>query len=178
MGMFTYVLAFLVAIMAIPVWILVPPLRMPLNWTAFTLVVLTLLVHTVALGLRIYISGRPPVTNLYSSAIFIGWAGVLFGAGARADLPAGHWATSLRRSPGFATLFIAYLLAQDGDTIAALQAVLDTQFWLATHVVCITLGYATTFRRGLLRPCLYVICGLYDAARCDSSGWRKDAGHG
>ena len=24
------------------------------------------------------ISGRPPVTNLYSSAIFIGWAGVFF----------------------------------------------------------------------------------------------------
>ena len=27
---------------------------------------------------RIYISGRPPVTNLYSSAVFIGWACVLF----------------------------------------------------------------------------------------------------
>ena len=31
-----------------------------------------------------------------------------------------------------------------------LQAVLDTQFWLATHVVCVTLGYATTFVAGLL----------------------------
>ncbi|MCE9529015.1 MAG: cytochrome c biogenesis protein ResB, partial [Planctomycetales bacterium] len=76
MGMFTYVLAFLVAVIAIPVWILVPPLRKPLNWTSFTLVLLTLMVHTLALGLRIYISGRPPVTTLYSSAIFIGWAGV------------------------------------------------------------------------------------------------------
>ena len=27
---------------------------------------------------------------------------------------------------------------------------LDTQFWLATHVVCVTLGYATTFVAGLL----------------------------
>jgi ABC-type transport system involved in cytochrome c biogenesis permease subunit len=77
--MFTYVLAFLVAVMAIPVWILLPTLRKPLNWTAFTLIVLTLLVHTTALILRIYISGRPPVTTLYSSAIFIGWAGVIFG---------------------------------------------------------------------------------------------------
>ena len=39
----------------------------------------TAVVHTLALVARIYISGRPPVTNLYSSAVFIGWAGVLFG---------------------------------------------------------------------------------------------------
>ncbi len=31
-----------------------------------------------------------------------------------------------------------------------LQAVLDTQFWLATHVVCVTLGYAATYVCGLL----------------------------
>ncbi|HET6424431.1 MAG TPA: cytochrome c biogenesis protein ResB, partial [Planctomycetaceae bacterium] len=31
------------------------------------------LLHCFALGSRIYISGRPPVTNLYSSAVFIGW---------------------------------------------------------------------------------------------------------
>ena len=50
---------------------------------------------------------------------------------------------------GFATLLIANFLAglTDGDTLGVLQAVLDTQFWLATHVVCITLGYATTYHR-------------------------------
>ena len=31
-----------------------------------------------------------------------------------------------------------------------MQAVLDTNFWLATHVVCITLGYATTLLAGML----------------------------
>jgi ABC-type transport system involved in cytochrome c biogenesis permease subunit len=31
-----------------------------------------------------------------------------------------------------------------------MQAVLDTQFWLATHVVCITVGYGTTFVAGML----------------------------
>ena len=31
-----------------------------------------------------------------------------------------------------------------------LQAVLDTQFWLATHVTTITLGYSTTFVAGLV----------------------------
>lgn len=147
MGMFTYVLAFLVAVMAIPVWILIPPLRKPLNWTAFTLVVLTLLVHTLALVLRIYISGRPPVTTLYSSAIFIGWAGVIFGVVIELIFRLGV-GNILAGVSGFATLFIAYLLAQDGETMPQLAAVLDTQFWLATHVVCITLGYAATFIAG------------------------------
>src|SRR6185436_4576148 len=62
MGMFPYALAFLIAVVSIPVWILVPQLRKPLNWSAFTLVVLTLAIHTLALIARIYISGRPPVT--------------------------------------------------------------------------------------------------------------------
>jgi ABC-type transport system involved in cytochrome c biogenesis permease subunit len=51
---------------------------------------------------------------------------------------------------GFTTLIIAYFLGMGGDTIGVMQAVLDTQFWLATHVVCITLGYTATFVAGLL----------------------------
>jgi ABC-type transport system involved in cytochrome c biogenesis permease subunit len=38
----------------------------------------------------------------------------------------------------------------DGDTFTVMVAVLDTQFWLATHVVCISIGYAATFAAGLL----------------------------
>ena len=54
-------------------------LERPLNRAAFWLIAFTFLVHTFALVSRIYISGRPPVTNLYSSAIFVGWAAVLVG---------------------------------------------------------------------------------------------------
>ena len=50
-----------------------------LNRTAFWVLVLTLAVHTLGLVSRIYISGRPPVTNLYSATVFIGWAGMIFG---------------------------------------------------------------------------------------------------
>jgi len=37
-----------------------------------------------------------------------------------------------------------------------LQAVLDTQFWLSTHVVTVTLGYGATFLAGLLGTCAIV----------------------
>src|SRR5262249_52305636 len=56
-----------------------PTWTLSANRSAFWLLVFALCVHTFALGSRIFISGRPPVTNLYSSAIFIGWAGVALG---------------------------------------------------------------------------------------------------
>ena len=40
-----------------------------------------------------------------------------------------------------------------------LRAVLDTNFWLATHVVVVTLGYASTFVAGLL-AIVYIFIGL------------------
>ena len=54
--------------------------RVTINRIAFWLIAGTFLVHTLALIARIYISGRPPVTNLYSSAVFIGWGVVVTGA--------------------------------------------------------------------------------------------------
>src|SRR3712207_7344439 len=44
--------------------------------TAFMLMALGFLIHTINLIFRMYLHGRPPVTNLYSSAIFVGWGSV------------------------------------------------------------------------------------------------------
>ncbi len=61
---------------------------------------------------------------------------------------------------GAATVKIAHHLSTDGnDTLGMLQAVLDTNFWLASHVTTISLGYAATFLAGLL-GIAYVAWGL------------------
>ncbi|MEM8947625.1 MAG: cytochrome c biogenesis protein CcsA [Planctomycetota bacterium] len=120
-----------------------------LNRSANWILWFTFALHTYALVCRIYISGRPPVTNLYSSAVFIGWAAVAFALVFEKIYRFGV-GNLLAAMIGFPTLFIAYGLAGDGDTFEVLQAVLDTQFWLATHVVCITLGYSTTLLAGFL----------------------------
>jgi ABC-type transport system involved in cytochrome c biogenesis permease subunit len=150
-GMFLYVLAYTVALLGCLFR------YRPLNWAAFTLILLTFLFHTVALAARIYISGRPPVTNLYSSAVFIGWGAVFLGLVIEAIFRVGI-GNIVGAAAGFATLLIAYFLASGGDTITVLQAVLDTQFWLATHVVCISFGYLATFVAGLC-GLLYVVFG-------------------
>ncbi|MFO0976553.1 MAG: cytochrome c biogenesis protein CcsA [Planctomycetaceae bacterium] len=129
-------------------WLL--PLNGSLRRTSFFLMAFGFLLHTGALGLRMWISGRPPVTNLYSSAIFIGWAVVFMAMVVEVILKNGI-GNLVGAASGAGTLMIAHYLARtNDDTLGVMQAVLDTAFWLATHVVCITLGYAATFLAGFL----------------------------
>jgi ABC-type transport system involved in cytochrome c biogenesis permease subunit len=120
--------------------------------------VATLLLHTFALAARMYLTGRPPVVNLYSSAVFIGWACVLAGLGLESlhRLGIGNLVAAVS---GGLTLMVAYGL-DSGDTMHVLQAVLDTQFWLSTHVVTVTLGYGATFLAGMLGTCS-IVHGLW-----------------
>src|SRR5204863_6197719 len=63
---------------------------------------------------------------------------------------------------GALSLVVAHFLALDtptGDTLQMLQAVLDTNFWLATHVTTVNLGYAATFAAGLF-GLAYVVLGM------------------
>jgi ABC-type transport system involved in cytochrome c biogenesis permease subunit len=149
---FSYLFAFIFAVIGLLGW------SRPLNRTAFLIILATFCVHTFALVARIYISGRPPVTNLYSSAVFIGWGCVVLGMVFESIYRLGI-GNIIGAALGAITLGISHLLAGDGDTFKVLQAVLDTQFWLATHVVCITLGYSTTFLAGAL-GLYYVLAGF------------------
>jgi cytochrome c biogenesis factor len=57
-------------------------------------------------------------------------------------------------------LIIAHHLAGSGDTLEMLQAVLDTNIWLATHVVAITTGYSAMFLAGML-AIIYIVRGVF-----------------
>ena len=148
-----YVLGFVLAVLG---WLFAPNV---FQRSAFWTLLAVFAIHTAALIGRIYISGRPPVTNLYSSAIFIGWAVVLGSLilEMTSRLGLGNVVAAMS---GFLTLRIADGLASDGDTFVVLEAVLDTQFWLATHVVCITLGYAATYLAGMFGV-LYLFGGIF-----------------
>jgi len=158
-SMIIYIFALLLAGGALLTFSVVPNLSETLRRSAFYLVILAWCFHTFGLVFRMALEGRPPVTNLYSSAIFIGWATVVLGLvleriyRASIGIVVGSVA-------GFVTLLIAHNLALGGDTMEMLRAVLDTNFWLATHVVVVTLGYASTFVAGLL-AILYIFLGLF-----------------
>lgn len=118
--------------------------------------------HTVALLIRMVIDGRPPVTNLYSSAVFVGWVSVGIGLVV--------WHRYRRRIGlltgsiiGFLTLLVAHGLGSLGETMMPMQAVLDSNFWLSTHVVTITLGYGATLFAGTI-GCFHILQGIFGTA--------------
>ncbi len=139
----------------------------PLNRAAFWLIAVTFVVHTAGLVARMYISGRPPITNLYATAIYIGWAAVLAGLILESVYRIG-FGNVMAAVAGFASLLVADKLAlltseSHGDTIGVIQAVLDTQFWLATHVTCVVTGYTATYVAGLLGM-IYVVRGVFTSS--------------
>ena len=152
-SMYLYVLAFLLACGSWLGW------ARPLNRTAFYLLLLSLAVHTFGLAARMYLQERPPVTNLYSSAIFIGWGAVIVSLILERIFRDGIGA-ACAGAIGFITLIIAHHLAGSGDTLEMLQAVLDTNIWLATHVVAITTGYSAMFLAGMLAM-IYIVRGVF-----------------
>jgi ABC-type transport system involved in cytochrome c biogenesis permease subunit len=105
------------------------------------------LLHSAGLLARMALEGRPPVTNLYSSAVFIGWGAILLSVVVEL-MYRNAVGTVVAAIVGFATLLVAHHLSLSGDTLEMMRAVLDSNFWLATHVVVITLGYAATFLAG------------------------------
>ena len=151
-AMVLYLIVFLFALVS---WLKWPK---TLGKTAVILLLFAFFLHTAGLATRMYLQGRPPVTNLYSSAIFVGWGAVLLCIFLERFYRNGIGCVCAS-AIGFVTLLIAQNLQLDGDTLEMLRAVLDTNVWLATHVVMVTLGYSATFLAGIL-GIIYIFRGL------------------
>ena len=142
----------------------------PLRRSAYALAGLVWVLLTAGIVTRMWLEGRPPVTNLYSTAPFIGWAALTL-----CLILEGFFKNSIATVAGavlsVATLIIAHHLSLSGDTLEMMRAVLDSNFWLATHVVVINIGYAATALAGFL-AIIYIVRGVFtttlDKATADS----------
>lgn len=98
-------------------------------------------IQFTGLLLRSYIMGRPPTGTLYETFLFSSLIVILFGCAvyyhSRNRLFLGGAVVS-----ALIILFVSRFFVQ-GDSLNVLVAVLNTNFWLATHVTCIIIGYAT-----------------------------------
>lgn len=148
-----YVLVFLLCVFS---WLWA---RDTLNRCAFFVLMAALLFHTFGIYSRVMIQGYAPVTNLYSSAVFVGWGAVILAAILEKIYKNGIGNASAALI-GFATLIIAHHLSLGGDTMEMMQAVLDSNFWLSTHVVTVTIGYSGTFLAGII-GIFYILRGLF-----------------
>jgi ABC-type transport system involved in cytochrome c biogenesis permease subunit len=142
-GAVLYVFAFLCACLS---WIFWGP---ELRRAALGLICFGFALQLLGLVARVYLTGYWVVTSLYSSALFVGFVGVLAGLVIEILFKRGIGA-AVASAVGFVTLVIAHNLPFSGDDLARPQAVLATNLWLSTHVTCITMGYAAMFVTGAI----------------------------
>jgi ABC-type transport system involved in cytochrome c biogenesis permease subunit len=112
-----------------------------------------LAVHVAGIVARIIVMQRPPVTSLYETFPFVAAVALLSALFMER-------VNARRKSPGMALLcasllgvillHIAARYAAEGDTMRMLVAVLDSNFWLSTHVITITIGYSACLLSGAI----------------------------
>jgi len=120
-----------------------------LKRASYALLILGFLFHAYGIYLRMHIMGRPPVSTLYESVIFVAFIVILFAIileyFRRDGLGIFVGAVS-----GSIFHYIGFSYASDGDTLGMLVAVLNSNFWLATHVTTITMGYGASLVAGFI----------------------------
>ncbi len=116
---------------------------------AYVIIFVNAAIHGMGILMRMMILLRPPVSTLYESMIFVSFVSACFGLWLEHKKKGGE---SLLISGVIASLLIAAanVFAADSDTLEVLVAVLNTNFWLGTHVVCITTGYASSLIAGAI----------------------------
>lgn len=120
-----------------------------LGKVAFVSVIVGFILLTAGIVARMIIMSRPPVSTLYESILFVNWVATLSGLILelkRKDLIPLLTVTII----GCLSHFVGFRYALEGDTLPSLVAVLNSNFWLATHVVTITIGYGCTLLTGTI----------------------------
>lgn len=116
-------------------------LRSRISFIALGLFASGFAIHTLGFILRCQIAGRPPVTNMYESIIWVAWAVAFFSmvlglAHRRSTFPmAAAWVASFTLLVGES--FPAVL----DPSLSTLVPVLRNNYWLTVHVLTITLSY-------------------------------------
>jgi ABC-type transport system involved in cytochrome c biogenesis permease subunit len=159
-----YVLSFVLVAFT---WLL--PGNRTLHWAAFTAVLVPTVLLVIGITLRCIIRSRPPVSTLYETLLFITAVAVLVALILEVINRRGV-AMAMGSFLGMVGMFLAFRYeAKEGvDTMPQLVAVLDTNFWLATHVTTVTMGYAAGLLAGALAH-LYIFGRLFRYKEGDKS---------
>ena len=118
--------------------------------TALWALSLGAVIHACGIMMRVYILSRPPVGTLYESLLFVSLICVIVGTflfWKRREVLTGLTAAF----SGVLILCVSlYFGARSGDSLSMLVAVLNTNFWLATHVLIVTSGYGLSIIAAML----------------------------
>jgi ABC-type transport system involved in cytochrome c biogenesis permease subunit len=112
------------------------------KWIGVSLALLGLLLHGSGITLRCLIAGRPPVTNMYESIIWVSFAVLFFGMIFFARYRTLVYLLAALPASLLALLLVHQMPIAMPSSIDPLVPVLRDNFWLTIHVLTITLGYS------------------------------------
>ncbi|BAO56275.1 cytochrome c biogenesis protein CcsA [Nonlabens marinus] len=117
------------------------------------------LVHTIALGVRWYLSGHAPWSDAYESLIYVAWATMAFG------LMFGRKSEMTIASTAFVVAIILWVAQLNwlDPSIANLQPVLDS-YWLMIHVAVIVGSYGP-FALGMILGIVSMILMIFSTEK-------------
>lgn len=104
-----------------------------------------LFLHTIGFFIRMYLTGRAPVSNMYETVVWVGWGSVVFSMIIEKVY---RWKFIL--AAGSAVGAFCLIVADSAPAVLdpglqPLEPVLRSNFWLTTHVLIITISYAAFF---------------------------------
>ncbi len=154
-----YLLGFLIALVG-----LLAPQTGWSRWSArvaWVTLILAVGYNTWGIVERCIINDRPPIATLYETIIFIAGCIALVGLFIERVTRQGIGLVVAGFTGALGMFLANRFMALDGqDTMPTLEAVLITNFWLATHVTCINIGYAGAML-GSVVSMVYVIQRLF-----------------
>lgn len=116
-----------------------------LTQAAWALAVLAFAIHTYGFGLRVYLTGRPPVSNMYESVIWVSWGTMLFAFFF-------EWKQKVKfiLLSGAVVATLCNIVADSvphvlDASLQPLEPVLRSNLWLTVHVLTITISYSAFF---------------------------------
>jgi cytochrome c-type biogenesis protein CcsB len=139
------------------------------RYAGVALALAAIALHATGIVLRCMIGGRPPVTNMYESIIWVSFAVSVFGMIFFLRYRTPVYLLAALPATSIALLLVHQMPIAMPASIDPLVPVLRDNFWLTIHVLTITLSYAA-----FLLACAFGHILLFRYAR-DPSGARKDA---
>jgi len=106
---------------------------------------LAFLMHTYGFALRIFLTERPPVTNMYETVVWIPWGALIFGVIVAYSTKRNFAVLAATLVNTLCLILADFAPAVLDASIQPLQPVLRSNLWLLIHVLTITLSYAAFF---------------------------------
>lgn len=124
------------------VWIVTKPI---IQIAAHGFLSLGFLLHIYGFVIRVYLTGHPPVTNMYETVVWVAFGSVVFAA-----ILAYFMKNKFLMLGGAMVATLCMIVADNApvildDSIQPLEAVLRSNYWLTIHVLTITVSYAAFF---------------------------------